>query len=490
MPRIVAYTYANGNAFGLPHPAFNATATIGIIEQPTAPTGLSTYVLTLPAQSTDGGLLPLSSPTTLLGAGLDDDSSASTAIGFTFNMDAVACTHFVANANGWASLSGSLPSSLYDNAELLGVGAHGPMVAPWWDDLRTTITTGYVKTELQGVAPNRVRVIEWSCYGNYGQNVSNHDVLTFQACLHEHGSIVFRYGPFVTTGSPTRTGYSASCGVRGSVVAGVVNGHVWDFFGVNGSPAGTSAPGVTNLSSAPSGNKWPGDSGHTGSPSGAYNIHLTPAYAAETTTWVRPTVPKPFYDPTEPDQLAAWNTAMDAYTPAGHYAVSYSTTAKRVTVSTTNYTPFRLVFAELPGPTWTGFLSGLGGAGSYAYSWTASDAPAAACELLGVTVEPAEDAARVDLHEYRHGRAVAVAWGNHQIHKVTLYLKSEDLRVLDPGYLVTGRVRITQGTDATAYGPTNPGGVVDGYVIASTDPVEDGDLGEVWTVNLLVGVTR
>jgi len=205
MPQIVAYTYANGNSYGLPHPAFNATATLGVIERPSAPTGLTTYILTRPDQTIDGGLLTLASPTTLIGAGLDDDSSASTAIGFTFNLDGIACTHFVANANGWASLSGSLPSSLYDNAEMTGTGTTGPILAPWWDDMRTAITTGYVKTELQGTAPNRVRVIEWSCFGNYGQNATDNDTLTFQACLHEDGTIVFRYAPVVTTGSPTRT---------------------------------------------------------------------------------------------------------------------------------------------------------------------------------------------------------------------------------------------------------------------------------------------
>lgn len=206
-----------------------------------------------------------------------------------------------------------------------------------------------------------------------------------------------------------------------------------------------------------------------------------------TTTYVRPTSPKAFYAPElASDQLRAWDAALDAYTPAGLYAVTYSPTTKRMTIASTNATAFVPVMVEASA-VWTGFTQTLTG---WATSWTAQDAPAAVCELLGVTVEPAEDAARVDLKEYRQGRAVAVAWGNHQLHRVTLYFKSTDLRVLDPGYLVTGRVRIVQGADTTDYSPTNPDGVVDGYVVASTDPAEEGDLGECWTVNLLIAVGR
>lgn len=207
-----------------------------------------------------------------------------------------------------------------------------------------------------------------------------------------------------------------------------------------------------------------------------------------TTTYVRPTTPKPFYAPEEAtDQLRNWDTGLDAHTPAGYYSVTYSPTTKRVTIASTNSTAFRPVMVEA-GAVWSGFTQDL--SSGWALSWTAEDPPAAVCELIAVTVEPAEDSARVDLHEYRQGRAVAVAWGNHQVHKVTLYVKAEDLRALDPGYLVTGRVRIIQGPDTTPYSATNPDGVVDGYVIASTDPAEDGDVGEVWTVNLLVGVPR
>jgi len=205
-----------------------------------------------------------------------------------------------------------------------------------------------------------------------------------------------------------------------------------------------------------------------------------------TTTWARPTTPTPLYLPGGSDQLAAWQTSLNAHAPAGQYAVTYSPTTKRITIASTNGTAFRPTFHS-NGAEWTGFTGSLVG---WATSWTATAAPAAVAELIGVTVEPAEDWARVDLKRYRHGRAAAIVWGNHQAHQVTLYLKRDDLRALDPGYLVTGRVVIQQGADSTAYSATNPGGVVDGFVLAASDVTEDGDLGDVWTINLVVGVLR
>lgn len=210
--------------------------------------------------------------------------------------------------------------------------------------------------------------------------------------------------------------------------------------------------------------------------------------SSPTVTYVRPTTPLPFYLPGGTgDQLTAWQDALDSYAPAGYYTITYSPTTRRVTIASTNATSFRPVMVA-DGATWTGFTQDL--SAGWATSWTGDDAPAAICELLGATVEPAEDAARVDLHEYRHGRAVAVVWGNHQLHRVTLYFRGDDAHVLDPGYLVTGRVKIQQGSDTTAYSPTNVDGVIDGFVVASMDPAEDGDLGEVWSLTLLVAVPR
>tara|TARA_R110002126_G_scaffold137_7_gene828 strand:+ start:597 stop:1328 length:732 start_codon:yes stop_codon:yes gene_type:complete len=206
---------------------------------------------------------------------------------------------------------------------------------------------------------------------------------------------------------------------------------------------------------------------------------LTPG----TTTYVRPLAPELF-----DAQLATWAAGLSAMAgaPAGTYAVTYDATTQRVTIATTNAVAFApVMIGNLAA--WLGFTQTLTGFG---LTWTGASAPAALAELLGVTIEPAEDSARVDLTSYRHGRSIAIAWGNHQTHRVRLtFSRSTTLAQIKAGYLTAGRVRIWQFGDATAYSAINPGGYVDGYVIAADDPAESGDIGELWTLDLVVGVT-
>lgn len=201
-----------------------------------------------------------------------------------------------------------------------------------------------------------------------------------------------------------------------------------------------------------------------------------------TTTEARPATPELFET-----QLTTWQTHLFTYTPAGIYTCTYDASTQRVTIATSNAVNFRPVMdGNLA--SWLGFTQVLAG---WADSWTGASAPAAVAELLAVTVEPAEDAARVDLSEYRHGRAVATVWGNHQVHRVRLvFSRTTTLAQIQAGYLQAGRVRIWQAGDATAYSATNVDGFIDGYVLAADDPSEDGDIGELWGLSMLVGVAR
>jgi len=201
-----------------------------------------------------------------------------------------------------------------------------------------------------------------------------------------------------------------------------------------------------------------------------------------TTTEARPLTPELFST-----QLTTWGAHLNTYSPAGTYACTYDNATERVTIASTNATSFKPVMdGNLA--TWLGFTQSIVGNNT---TWVGSSAPAAVAELLAVTVEPAQDAARVDLAEYRHGRAVASVWGNHQTHRVTLvFSRDTTLAQIAAGYLTAGRVRIWQGRDATPYSPTNVDGYIDGYVIAADDPTEDGDVGELWTLSLLIGVAR
>lgn len=205
-----------------------------------------------------------------------------------------------------------------------------------------------------------------------------------------------------------------------------------------------------------------------------------------TTTYARPLVPELF-----DDQIvtiaASWSAIAPQGAPAGLYSITYSQTTQRVTIASTNGTSHRPVMVGNTA-TWLGFTQDL--SAGWATSWEADDRPTCVAELLGVTVEPAEDAAQVDLAEYRHGRAVATVWGNHQLHRVQLVFSASTKDQIKAGYLTTGRVRIWQCDDVTAYSPTNVDGYIDGWIVAADEPTEDGDVGELWTLNLVVGVAR
>jgi len=136
-----------------------------------------------------------------------------------------------------------------------------------------------------------------------------------------------------------------------------------------------------------------------------------------TTTYARPAAPALFSD-----QLTAWSSTLTTGAPAGVYAVTYDETTQRVTIQATSGTPFRPVMIG-NGAVWLGFTQTLTG---WSTSWTAESAPAAIAELLGVTVEPAELASRIELTSYRHGRSIAIGWGNHLTHRVRLVFALDD----------------------------------------------------------------
>ena len=139
---------------------------------------------------------------------------------------------------------------------------------------------------------------------------------------------------------------------------------------------------------------------------------------------------------------------------------------------------------------WFGFTQDLSAAAGWATTWEAESAPAGVADLFAAEVAPAEDAARVDLAEYRHGRAVATVWGNRQVHRVKLTFRSTTKAQIEAGYLTSGRVRIWQNGDAAAYSATNVDGYIDGWVVAAGEITEDGDVGGLWTISMVVGVAR
>ena len=109
------------------------------------------------AASAGAALAPMVGATQLIGAAVDDDASANTAIGFSFVFEGVAYTTFSVTPDGFVKL-GAVTSSQFSNA--LSSSTNIPKLAAHWDDLATG-TTGEVRYLLSGTAPNKRLVMEW-----------------------------------------------------------------------------------------------------------------------------------------------------------------------------------------------------------------------------------------------------------------------------------------------------------------------------------------
>tara|TARA_R110000868_G_scaffold94111_3_gene259952 strand:+ start:84 stop:773 length:690 start_codon:yes stop_codon:yes gene_type:complete len=187
------------------------------------------------------------------------------------------------------------------------------------------------------------------------------------------------------------------------------------------------------------------------------------------------------------DALATWQTLINTggSPPTGTYTLAYSATTGRVTVSATGVASFTLT---LPGR--TARMLGYSSA-SYtgSLSYTGEAVPAGVCELLAVEIEPPEDAAQADLDTFRHGRAQVRLFGNHQLARVKLYVRSGKAPA-DLSYLTTGRVRVYATADVAPYSVTNLDGYFDGYVVDQPS-LEFRDQDEsLRAISLVLAVTR
>ena len=155
-------------------------------------------------------------------------------------------------------------------------------------------------------------------------------------------------------------------------------------------------------------------------------------------------------------------------------------------------TPFTLTLYGSAGD-----LLGFGSASYAAATSYASDKLASGwIELIGFECEPLAPGDRVELTQYRHGRAVALGFGNVDLFRSSLYVTSTAYgpqiakAVGDGGgYALTGRVRI-QGADANAYSASNPDGYIDGFIV-ETPELETYGSGERFArIGVVVAVPR
>lgn len=209
---------------------------------------LNSYVL---RRVTGSGVGPFAMVATssLIPNAQTDYTSSQQSIGFNFNFAGQTYNSFKADAKGFIVLTGTYPpaGSRGDNANQFITSSDSVIIAPWWDDLKTSdYFSGGVITSLSGSAPNRIRMTQWDVYANVSQSNSNNDRLNFQACLYENGKIEFRYGGTFASGTPDRTNYGATVGVKASTIS-TVTGNIRDFFSLSGTPDGSEPPISSSL---------------------------------------------------------------------------------------------------------------------------------------------------------------------------------------------------------------------------------------------------
>lgn len=222
----------------LPQSFTKLLAVLGLTVAATAPLKAQiSYSFT----ATAGTYAANATPTTLLAASTDEQLSAATNIGFTFQYGCQNYTQFIASSNGWMSFNTGITSTGYNN-NLAGT-TDLPIIAPLWDDLETG-TGGNVNYQLTGVAPLRTLTIEWKqMQWNYGATTWG---ISFQVKLYETTNrIEFVY---TRNGSATANTNSPSASIG---LTGFTTGDFYSLSDVTNAPTASKATETSTLASKP-----------------------------------------------------------------------------------------------------------------------------------------------------------------------------------------------------------------------------------------------
>lgn len=141
-----------------------------------------------------------------------DDVHFEASIGFDFNFMGTTYNQVRINTNGWLSfnLSGEDAGS-FDNTLLFSSEGPTTVLAPWWDNLRTSGVNNmrYITT---GTAPDRIFTAEWR--NLYSYNSSATCRISFQVKLYESSGIIdFCYN--IPIAGTHNNAESASIGIKG-----------------------------------------------------------------------------------------------------------------------------------------------------------------------------------------------------------------------------------------------------------------------------------
>ncbi len=127
-----------------------------------------------------GAYVANAAPTIIHAASVDDAISGVLPIGFTFQYGCVNYTQFKASSNGVMFLGATAVGSNPGNN--LTSGTDRPIIAPLWDDIKTS-TTGNVNYKLTGVVGSRILTVEW--LNMLWAYTAANPVITFQVKLYE-----------------------------------------------------------------------------------------------------------------------------------------------------------------------------------------------------------------------------------------------------------------------------------------------------------------
>lgn len=140
---------------------------------------------------------------------LTDEGEANITLPFAFPFYGEAITALRIGNNG-AILAGATSGEIsYSNRRLDEGSTPNWLIAPFWDDIDDD--TGKVTWKVEGAAPNRRVIIQWSDRPHYSQI----GAATFQALLEEDGRIIYKYKDVDFGDARYNFGASATVGVRG-----------------------------------------------------------------------------------------------------------------------------------------------------------------------------------------------------------------------------------------------------------------------------------
>ncbi|MCF8433592.1 MAG: fibronectin type III domain-containing protein, partial [Crocinitomicaceae bacterium] len=168
--------------------------------------GANSQVSAYSFSASTGTFTPVTGGSVLGVATNDDTGFNALPIGFTFSYNGANYTQFSAQSNGFIALGAAVASSYTP----LSTGTSNNVIAAFGDDLQGNATTGELRYETIGTAPNRTLVVQWSSYRKFNATGDNYN---FQIRLSETSNTIEVHYGTVLNNATSNTGH---VGLRGA----------------------------------------------------------------------------------------------------------------------------------------------------------------------------------------------------------------------------------------------------------------------------------